>query len=60
MTYEQKVLNEFYKKVRNTKWDDEEKITKPRGRQVKFNVRPESVEKPRADVNFKSKYDWLK
>ena len=42
--YRQQVLNELYKKVRNTNWGaDDECKGKPRGRKAKAVVRPESV-----------------
>jgi hypothetical protein len=42
--YRQQVLNELYKKVRNTNWGaDDECKGKPRGRKAKVVVRPESV-----------------
>ena len=47
--YRKKVLERFYKTVRETKWDDcsEERPSKPRGRKPKPMVRVES--KPRSE-----------
>lgn len=45
--YRKQVLEEFYKKVRNTNWEaiDDEYQGKPRGRKPKIKERPQS--KPR-------------
>jgi hypothetical protein len=59
--YRQQVLNELYKKVRNTNWGaEDEGCGKPRGRKAKVVTRPESV--PRTEGERKAKqqgYNWF-
>ena len=66
--YRQRVLERFYKTVRETNWGaDEERVCKPRGRKPKQFVRIES--KPRSESERQaalkqtlvkqSKYNWL-
>jgi hypothetical protein len=61
--YRQKVLNDFYKKVKNTNWTgcgDNEYQGKSRGRKPKVVTRPES--RPRTENERKAKqqgYNWF-
>lgn len=60
--YRKMVLEAFYKKVRETRWDEPDECTyKQRGRKPKQTVRPES--RPRTEGERKvfkqSKYNWL-
>ena len=52
--YRKRVMEEFYKKVRETRWTDpDERVSKPRGRKAKF------VERPKAKLRPGERYDWL-
>jgi hypothetical protein len=60
--YRQKVLERFYKTVRETNWGaDEDRVSKPRGRKPKPSIRYES--QPRTpferEALKQSKYNWL-
>lgn len=61
--YRQKVLNDFYKKVRNTNWDscgEGEYQGKPRGRKPKVAARPESKPRTQGERNAKQQgYNWF-
>jgi hypothetical protein len=57
LEYEARVKQEFYKRIKNIKWDtiDEgEYCGKPRGRKVKF------VERPKAQLRPGEGYNWFK
>ena len=52
--YRKRVMEEFYKKVRETKWEDpDERPCKPRGRKAKF------IERPKAQPRLGERYTWL-
>jgi hypothetical protein len=56
LEYEARVKQEYYKRMKNIRWDttDEgEYCGKPRGRKVKF------VERPKAQPRPGEKYNWL-
>lgn len=59
--YHQQVLNELYKKVKNTNWDVDDKCKgKPRGRKAKAVVRPESVPRTEGERVAKQQgYTWF-
>jgi hypothetical protein len=52
--YRTRVLGQFYKRVTDTKWPDEDEKGKPRGRKAKI------VEKPKAKLRPGEGYNWLK
>jgi hypothetical protein len=53
--YRKQVMEEFYKKVRNTKWEDpDEKLSKPKGR------KPKKIERIEAKPRPTEKYNWFK
>jgi hypothetical protein len=53
--HKKRVMDEFYKKVKNTDWNDEyETSGKPRGRKSKKLFRPE------AKLRSSEKYNWFK
>jgi hypothetical protein len=52
--YRKRVMEQFYKSVRDTKWPtEEEKTCKPRGRKAKI------VERPKAQPRLGERYNWL-
>lgn len=52
--HRKRVMDNFYKKVKETNWqDDEERISKPRGRKSKI-LRPEAKLRP-----CEKKYNWF-
>ena len=53
--YKKRVMEEFYKKVRETNWNDTygEYQGKPRGRKPQFK------ERPKAKLRTGERYDWL-
>ena len=53
--YRKRVMEQFYKKVRETNWNDNcgEYQGKPRGRKAKF------TERPKAKLRPGERYDWL-
>lgn len=56
LEYEARVKQEFYKRMKNTKWDTAEEGEyqgKPRGRKAKF------VERPKAQLRPGERYTWL-
>ena len=57
--YRKRVMEQFYKKVRETNWNDTcgEYQGKPRGRKAKAYVRPES--QPRTESERRAKYSWF-
>jgi hypothetical protein len=66
--YRKKVLEDFYKKVRNTNWgEDECVVSKPRGRKPKPMVRAEAKPRTPSEVQAslkqqsvkKQKYNWF-
>jgi hypothetical protein len=66
--YRKKVLEDFYKRVRNTNWDTDECNTgKPRGRKPKPMVRAEAKPRTPSEVQAslkqqsvkKQKYNWF-
>ena len=53
--YRKRVMEDFYKKVRETNWNDTcgEYEGKPRGRKAKF------IERPKAQPRLGERYTWL-
>lgn len=52
--YRKRVLDQFYKHVKETKWEDTtERPGKPRGRKAKV------VERPKAQPRPGEKYNWF-
>jgi len=54
--YRKRIMDQFYKSVRDTKWDaieEGEYQGKPRGRKSKFK------ERPKAQLRQGEKYNWL-
>ena len=56
--YRKQVLEEFYKKVRNTRWDDidEDAPRKPRGRKPKVVERPVSKARTKGEQQAANKF----
>ena len=53
--YRKRVMEQFYKKVRETNWNDScgEYQGKPRGRKAKF------IERPKAKLRQGERYNWF-
>ena len=55
LEYEARVKQEYYKRMKNIKWDEpEERQAKPRGRKVQFK------ERPKAQLRPGEGYNWFK
>jgi len=57
--YRKQVLEDFYKKVRNTKWDaidENEYQGKPRGRKAKVKERPPAKPRTKGEQQIVSKF----
>jgi hypothetical protein len=59
--YIQRVREQFYKKVRETNWgNDEERVAKPRGRKSKMKEHPKTVARTQAEKDAaEGKYNWF-